>query len=73
MKKQEKAVIKNDALKSWIALNEFLRDCTLTQAQKLLDEEKKGRVRKQFIKRIHSRLNRLRAKSEREAIEKAES
>jgi hypothetical protein len=60
-----KKLVHNPALRSWIALNDALRGADEATCQKLLDEERGGRERKQFIKRIHSRLNKARADRER--------
>jgi hypothetical protein len=63
-----KKEIENPALRTWIALNDKLRDADEDQCQQLLDEELAGRKRKQFIKRIHSRLNKVRADRERKEL-----
>ena len=60
-----KKLVVNPALQSWLALNDILRDADEPVCQALLQEELKGRKRKQFIKRIHSRLNKVRADRER--------
>jgi len=60
-----KKLVTNPALQSWLALNDILRDADEPVCQGLLKEELKGRKRKQFIKRIHSRLNKVRADRER--------
>ena len=57
--------VENPALASWIALNDRLRNASEAECQSLLKEELKGRKRKQFLKRIHSRLNKVRADRER--------
>lgn len=49
----------------WVQLNDHLRGCDLEVAQELLEEEKKGKKRKQFLIRIHGRFNFLRAEAER--------
>lgn len=54
-------------LDTWVGLNEALMGGDLKLAEKLLKEEKAGSNRKQFVLRIHSRINKLRA-----AIERAE-
>ncbi len=56
------------ALKTWDALNEKLRHCQEKVAEQLLAEERQGRARKQFLLRIHSRLNYLRAERERRQL-----
>lgn len=60
-----KEKITNPALKTWIALNDFVRTADEDACQALLLEEQEGRARKQFIRRIHCRLNRVRAERER--------
>ncbi len=57
--------VSNSALVSWVALNDKLRGANETECRNLLEEELNGRKRKQFIKRIHSRLNKVRADRER--------
>ncbi len=61
-----KREITNPALATWDGLNEFVMG-TDDEAvlQKLLKEELNGRKRAQFVKRIHSRINKLRADRER--------
>lgn len=63
-----KKEITNPALETWIALNDALRDADEELCQELLDEELAGRKRQQFIKRIHSRLNKARADKERKRL-----
>lgn len=65
-----KKEIKNPVLKTWVALNEALRGADEEYCKKLMYEEMKGRQREQFIKRIHSRLNKARADREREELNK---
>ncbi len=57
--------VSNSALVSWVALNDKLRGANETECRGLLEEELNGCKRKQFIKRIHSRLNKARADRER--------
>lgn len=52
-------------LATWIDLNAALMGGDLALAERLLAEEKKGKQRKQFMLRIHSRINKLRAEAER--------
>ena len=61
MNKQQIAKI----LKAWGALNDVLRDADETLCEELLCAELEGAGRKQFMLRIHSRLNRMRAGAER--------
>lgn len=60
-----KKPVTNPSLQSWLALNDILREADEPVCQTLLKEELKGRKRRQFIKRIHSRLNKVRADRER--------
>jgi hypothetical protein len=60
-----KKPVNNPALLSWLALNDELREADEAVCESLLKEELKGRKRRQFIKRIHSRLNKVRADRER--------
>ncbi len=64
-----KKPVTNPALQSWLALNDFLRGANEAACEGLLKEELNGRKRKQFIKRIHSRLNKVRADRERVELE----
>ena len=64
-----KKPVSNTALRSWLALNDFLRGANEAACEGLLSEEFKGRKRKQFLKRIHSRLNKVRADRERAELE----
>jgi hypothetical protein len=64
----KKPTIKNPALRTWVALNTALRNATEQQCEKLLQEELSGRQRKQFLTRIHARLNRVRATRERKEL-----
>jgi hypothetical protein len=65
----KKKPVNNPALRSWLALNDALREAGESVCEALLEEELKGRKRKQFIKRIHSRLNKVRADRERAELE----
>lgn len=55
--------------RSWLDLNELLRDADEKTCEILLSAEKAGRARKQFLRRIHSRLNKVRADRERCELE----
>jgi len=63
-----KKEITNPVLETWISLNNALRNADEKLCRKLLSEEKSGRSRRQFIRRIHSRLNKVRADKEREEL-----
>lgn len=63
-----KKEITNPALETWVALNEALIGADEDFCQQLLEEELNGRNRKQFVKRIHSRLNKARADRERKEL-----
>ena len=57
--------------KSWAKLNEELMGCSnLKVLFKMLETEKKGKARKQFLSRIHSRINKVRADAERAELTK---
>lgn len=55
-------------LKSWRTVNNFLRDCTLKEAQELLKAERGDLARPRFMLRIHGRLSVLRDREERESL-----
>ena len=57
-------------LATWVALNEALMAGDIKLAERLLAEESKGRRRPTYMLRIHSRINWLRAQSERAALMK---
>ena len=61
---------KKDPLDDWVSLNNALRGCAERVAEELLAAEAKGKRRKQFLRRIHSRLNKVRADSERARLDK---
>jgi len=63
-----KKPIKNPSLQSWLALNQELREADEDSCRALLKEERAGRKRRQFLKRIHSRLNKVRADRERQEL-----
>lgn len=62
----KKRRIENPILETWSSLNQYVM---VTDDEKalaaLLKVEQAGKARKQFILRIHSRINRLRAARER--------
>lgn len=65
-----KRAIINPALTTWENLNAFVMETDdEAKLQKLLKEELNGRKRAQFVKRIHSRINKLRADRERLELE----
>lgn len=56
---------------SWLELNVWLKQANEKQVASALSEERKRQpIRAQFVKRIHSRLNKLRADREREELAK---
>lgn len=61
----KKKPIKDPALLSWVSLNQALKEADLKRCMVLLSTEKRGRRRSQFLKRIYSRLNKVRADQER--------
>jgi hypothetical protein len=65
----KKKAVTNPALQSWVSLNDTVMNLTdEDELKKLLREELKGRKRKKFVERIHSRINKLRAEREREEL-----
>lgn len=54
---------------SWIELNDLIREADEATCQILLEKELEGRKRRQFVKRIYSRLNKVRADRERAELE----
>ena len=65
----KKKPITDPALASWDALNAAVMQMDEKQAQALLKKELAGRKRTMFVKRIHSRINKLRADRERAELE----
>jgi hypothetical protein len=63
-----KKPVKNPALQTWLALNDAIRGADEKTCQALLKEERAGRKRQMFLKRIHSRLNKVRADRERSEL-----
>jgi hypothetical protein len=57
--------VKCEPATTWLGLNETLRAATEETCRALLQAEQEGPRRKQFLKRIHSRLNKVRADRER--------
>lgn len=55
-------------LQNWTNLNLALRSVDEVSAKKLLDAEKKGKQRIQFMLRIYGRYNRLRSDRERREL-----
>ena len=64
-----KKTITNPTLRTWVSLNEVIVQADEAACKQLLKEELAGRKRKQFVRRIHSRLNRIRAKRERQELD----
>lgn len=58
----------NTPLSSWVAMNEALKTLEEKECWKLLQKEKDGRKRAQFMLRIHGRANKLRAERERREL-----
>jgi len=63
-----KKPIEDARLQSWTTLNNALRTADEELCHLLLKREQAGRKRSRFLKRIHGRLNRVRAKREREEL-----
>lgn len=64
-----KKPITRPELASWEALNAAIMQMDESQAQELLNAELAGRKRAQFVKRIHSRINKVRADRERAELQ----
>ena len=58
----------DEHLTNWRALCKFVRTASEADCQGLLKLETKGKNRRGFVRRIHSRLNKLRADRERAAL-----
>lgn len=58
-----------EILKSWDNLNTYLRDASVSDCERLLKSEANGKNRLSFLRRVHSRLNKVRADNEREELE----
>jgi len=56
---------KEKGFRTWKGLNDALRGAGEAECKAMLKDEQKGRRRKMFILRIHSRLNKARADRER--------
>jgi len=56
------------ALKNWTALNIWLKGADLSECLILLDFERNHAARREFLLRIHARMNRLRRGMERKAL-----
>lgn len=65
----KKKPITDPNLASWEALNAAIMQMDEQQARALLKKELNGRRRSQFLKRIHSRINKVRADRERAELE----
>lgn len=55
-------------LSNWVAMNAALKELSEEKCWKLLQEEKNGQKRAQFMLRIHGRANKLRAERERREL-----
>lgn len=66
-KKAEKVDL-TGVLNNWESCNDFLRNCSEQQAAELLELEKTGKKRMQYLLRIHARFNRERARRERSEL-----
>lgn len=70
-KKTEKrtvAVAVDAVLANWRSLNEFMAACTEDEAAEVLQAEKDGAKRLNFLLRCHSRMNVLRGRREVEEL-----
>ena len=58
----------DEALKNWASLNAALPNLSETQCWDLLDKEKSGAKRIQFLLRLYGRANKLRGRRERKYL-----
>lgn len=58
-----------EILKNWGNLNTYLRSASVSDCERLLKSETSGKNRLSFLRRIHSRLNKVRADNERVQLE----
>lgn len=61
---------KSSVSKHWQELNLILKAADEALCRKLLEKERKGLKRAQFLRRIYSRLNKVRAARERIELDK---
>ena len=64
-----KVDIVNPILTTWLKLNKAMKTAPESLCVALLEEERNGRRRAQFLRRIHCRLNKMRALRERAELE----
>lgn len=57
-----------EILRTWEGLNSYLKSATVSDCERLIQSEMKGKHRLSFVRRIHSRLNKVRAMGEREKL-----
>lgn len=57
-----------EILKTWEGLNAYLKTAAISDCERLIQSEMKGKHRLSFMRRIHSRLNKVRADSERSIL-----
>lgn len=57
-----------EILRTWEGLNSYLRLATVSDCERLIQSEINSKNRLSFIRRIHSRLNKVRAMDEREKL-----
>lgn len=57
-----------EILRTWEGLNSYLKTATVSDCERLIQSEMKGKHRLSFTRRIHSRLNKVRAAEEREKL-----
>lgn len=69
MRKANKGHNLSEVLSSWINLNSALKGADEDYCNQLLSHERANKRRKQFMLRIHSRLNKVRADRERAELE----
>ena len=55
-------------LVNWYTLNDIILDLPIEDLEELIVMERRGKARKRFLLRIHSRMNKLRAAEERKHL-----
>lgn len=58
----------SETLSNWVACNEFLKTCSEEDAIALLAAEQQGKRRVQYLMRVHSKMNKERARRERSEL-----
>lgn len=68
--KHQKSRVTAAALNTWDSCNDMLRDATEEEALEMLNMERSGKARQQYLIRIHARYNLKRGARERSELAK---